>query len=178
MDAAKEAWARSGVPVVGCALAARAAGELRDQAGIDATTIARLERSLDRGHELEAGSVLIVDEAGMVGTRDLAVLAEAARRAQAKLVLVGDDRQLPEIEAGGAFGALADALGAIELQEVHRQTQGWDRAALADLRDGDIDGSPRPTASTDGWSPRRPPTTRAAHSSRTGGRRKAAASGR
>ena len=49
--------------------------------------------------------MLIVDEAGMAGTRDIAALADAAGRAQAKLVLVGDDRQLPEIDAGGAFRA-------------------------------------------------------------------------
>ena len=51
----------------------------------------------------------------MVGTRDLARLLDAAEQAQAKLVLVGDDRQLPEIQAGGLFSALADRLGAIEL---------------------------------------------------------------
>jgi excisionase family DNA binding protein len=83
--------------------------------------------------------VLIVDEAGMVGTRDIATLAGAAWRAQAKLVLVGDDRQLPEIDAGGAFRALAQRLGAIELREVHRQPEPWDRDALRALRGGDVE---------------------------------------
>jgi conjugative relaxase-like TrwC/TraI family protein len=138
LDAAQEAWARSGVSVLGCALAARAAGELRDQAGIDATTIARLRHAIAGGLELEPGSVLVVDEAGMVGTRDLAVLAVAAARAQAKLVLVGDDRQLPEIQAGGAFRALAESLGGVELHEVRRQSAAWDRAALVELRGGDV----------------------------------------
>jgi hypothetical protein len=73
--------------------------------------------------------VLVVDEAGMVGTRALDELAQAAERARAKLVLVGDDRQLPEIEAGGAFRALADELGASELRDVRRQREAWDRAA-------------------------------------------------
>jgi conjugative relaxase-like TrwC/TraI family protein len=139
LDAAVEAWRRSDMPVLGCALSARAAAELRDQAGVDATTIARLRKALDEGVALTAGSVLIVDEAGMVGTRDLAALAQAAERAAAKLVLVGDDRQLPEIEAGGAFRALAERLGALELREVRRQRDGWDRDALAALRDGDVE---------------------------------------
>lgn len=139
LEAAREAWQRAGVPVLGCALAARAAGELRDQAGIDATTIARLKRVLYSGHELTPGSVLVVDEAGMVGTRDLAALARAAERAQAKLVLVGDDRQLPEIQAGGAFRALAELVGALELHEVRRQRERWDREALSVLRDGDVE---------------------------------------
>ena len=75
----------------------------------------------------------------MVGTRDLARLLDAAEQAQAKLVLVGDDRQLPEIQAGGLFSALADRLGALELTEVRRQREAWDRDALAALRDGDIE---------------------------------------
>lgn len=139
LDAAREAWQRSGVPVLGCALSARAACELRDQAAIDATTIARLTHALDRGAALSRAGVLVVDEAGMVGTRDLARLADAAAQAEAKLVLVGDDRQLPEIDAGGAFRALADRLGATELREVRRQREAWDRDALGALRDGDTE---------------------------------------
>jgi Ti-type conjugative transfer relaxase TraA len=136
LDAAREAWQAAEVPVLGCALSARAACELRDQAGLDTTTIARLKRGLERGYRLTQGSVLIVDEAGMVGTRDLATLADAADLSDAKLVLVGDDRQLPEIEAGGAFRALADELDATELREVRRQREAWDRDALDELRHG------------------------------------------
>lgn len=136
LDAAREAWQRSDVPVLGCALSARAACELREQAGMDATTIARLTYGFDRGLGLAANSVLVVYEAGMVGTRALARLAEAAAAANAKL-LVGDDRQLPEIQAGGAFRALAERVGAVELQEVRWQRHAWDRTALAALRAGD-----------------------------------------
>ncbi len=143
LGAAVDAWQASGTAVLGCSLSARAACELRDQTGVDATTIARLRRALDEGVELSAGAVLIVDEAGMVGTRDLAALAVAAQRADAKLVLVGDDHQLPEIQAGGAFAALARQLGAVELREVRRQRHGWDRAALAALRAGDGDAFAR-----------------------------------
>src|SRR5947209_17943708 len=75
----------------------------------------------------------------MVGTRDLAALANHARERDAKLVLVGDDRQLPEIEAGGAFRALAEREGALELREVRRQREPWDRAALNALREGRVE---------------------------------------
>ena len=136
LDAAREAWTRSGIDVVGCALSARAAAELREQAAIDATTVARLRRALDRGHRLGYRGVVVVDEAGMVGTRELAELARHADDRGAKLVLVGDDRQLPEIEAGGAFRALAERQGALELREVRRQREAWDREALSELREG------------------------------------------
>ncbi len=138
LDAARAAWQHDGIAVRGCALSARAALELRDQAAIQSTTIARLRLDIGDGHGLPPNSVLIVDEAGMVGTRDLAELADHAAHAAAKLVLVGDDRQLPEIDAGGAFRALAARLGSLELRDVRRQREVWDREALAQLRDGSL----------------------------------------
>jgi hypothetical protein len=83
--------------------------------------------------------VLVVDEAGMLGTRQLARLLEATDDAQAKLVLVGDHRQLPELAAGGTFRALARELAAVRLTENHRQEHIWERDALDDLRHGDVD---------------------------------------
>jgi conjugative relaxase-like TrwC/TraI family protein len=139
LDAAREAWKRSRVDVVGCALSARAAAELREQAAINTTTIARITNALERGAPLPAGGVLIVDEAGMVGTRDLHKLSGAARDHDCKLILVGDDHQLPEIEAGGAFRKLANELDAKELHEIRRQDHGWDRQALTDLREGRVE---------------------------------------
>jgi len=139
LDAAREAWEQYGIDVVGCALSARAALELQDQAGIASLTIAVLRRRLQQGHELPCRGVLVVDEAGMVGTRALADLAAAVERVDGKLVLVGDDRQLPEIDAGGAFRALARQPGAIELREVRRQRHAWDREALDALRSGEVE---------------------------------------
>lgn len=139
LDAAREAWEGEGLPVLGCALSARAARELQDQSAIPAQTIAALRRGLETGHALPEHAVLVVDEAGMVGTRALADLAEATDRAGGRLVLVGDDRQLPEIEAGGAFRALAGRDRTLELHEVRRQREPWDRAALDALRRGDVE---------------------------------------
>jgi hypothetical protein len=136
LDAAREAWERSGQEVVGCALSAQAARELREHAGIETTTIADLKNRLDRGYRLPQAGVLIVDEAGMVGTRDLAVLDVWAQHTNTKLLLVGDDKQLPEIEAGGAFRAIAEHDGAVELSQVRRQDREWDRQALSALREG------------------------------------------
>ncbi|HWT95374.1 MAG TPA: MobF family relaxase [Solirubrobacteraceae bacterium] len=139
LEAAREAWEASGHRVYGCALSARAAIELETQAGIDSTTIARLKLDFDAGHALVPNNVLVVDEAGMVGSRDLRRLADEAEAVGAKLVLVGDDHQLPEIEAGGAFRGLAERLGACELHQTRRQQHEWDRGALAALRGGGVD---------------------------------------
>ncbi|MCW2986824.1 MAG: conjugative relaxase [Conexibacter sp.] len=139
LDAAREAWEAEGIPVLGCALSARAARELEDQSAIPGQTIAAVRGRLTVGYELPAGATLVVDEAGMVGTRALADLAEATARVNGRLVLVGDDRQLPEIEAGGAFHALAERPGTLELHEVRRQREPWDRRALDALRRGDVE---------------------------------------
>jgi ATP-dependent exoDNAse (exonuclease V) alpha subunit len=82
-------------------------------------TCDRLLGDLDRGRErLDARTVLVVSEAAMVGSRKLTRLLEHAEQAQAKLVWVGDDRQLAAIDAGGGFHALRLRLGASELTEV------------------------------------------------------------
>ena len=83
--------------------------------------------------------MLVVDEAAMVGTRTLGRLLAYAQTAEAKVVLVGDPCQLPEIEAGGTFTGLQDRLGASHLTDNRRQHNAWERATLAELRAGDPD---------------------------------------
>lgn len=138
LDAAREAWQLSGYQVWGCSLSARAAQELQLGSGIQSFTISRLLG--DFAHPNHGGlhekSVVVVDEAGMVGTRMLDRLLGHVERVGAKLVLVGDDRQLPEIDAGGAFAAIKNRLPVLELSEVKRQPDGWERHALDLLREG------------------------------------------
>jgi Ti-type conjugative transfer relaxase TraA len=138
LDAARDVWESSGVKVIGCALSARAAKELEAGSGIESSTIVALMKDLDDSNTpgLERDSVVVIDEAGMVGTRQLDALLNHAQDAGAKVVLVGDDKQLPEIAAGGAFRALKEELPAIELSEVRRQSNSWERDALELLREG------------------------------------------
>jgi len=137
LDAARQAWTASGHRVVGCALAARAATQLEAGAGIPSFTVSAMQAFLERDR-LPQDSVLVVDEAGMVGTRALDELTYKASRSRAKVVLVGDHRQLPEIEAGGAFGHLARGEHAIRLAENRRQRDRHERRALIDWRSGRI----------------------------------------
>src|SRR4051794_39800243 len=106
---------------------------------METSTLARLQLDIRHGYNLTPDSVLVIDEAAAVGTKDLAEIARHADEIAAKIVLAGDDRQLPEIEAGGAFRGLADRLGALELNDVRRQREAWDREALSALRDGSVD---------------------------------------
>ena len=138
LDAAREAWERSGYRVVGCSLSARAAQELQAGSGIPSNTLTSVLRDLDDPLQggFTAQTVVVVDEAAMVGTRDLDRLVGHAERVKAKVVLVGDDRQLPEIAAGGAFRGIKNRLAPIELGEVRRQPFGWERQALELVRNG------------------------------------------
>jgi ATP-dependent exoDNAse (exonuclease V) alpha subunit len=138
LGAAREAWQAAGYPVLGVATARRAANELQTGAGIQSTSIAALRSDLLRGGgaSLPRKCVLVVDEAGMVPTRELAELVDQVEGVQGKVVLIGDHRQLPEIGAGGAFRGLVQRGIAVELTENLRQVNRWEREALDHLRDG------------------------------------------
>ncbi len=139
LAAAGEAWRSSGYRVCGVALAARAAAELQGASGIPSGTLARFLADVEApGGGLDERSVVVLDEAGMVDSRRLARVLAAAESGGAKVVLVGNHRQLPEIEAGGGFSGLLRRLDAIELVDNRRQRELWEREALDDLREGDV----------------------------------------
>ncbi|MEE9228240.1 MAG: AAA family ATPase, partial [Acidimicrobiia bacterium] len=133
-----ELAALTGTPILGVALAARAAAGLEAATGIASATLTRLIGESNAGGGLPKGTILVVDEAAMVGTRQLAAVSDLVEDAQGKLMLIGDDRQLPEIDAGGLFRALANRLPAVELTDNVRQRHQWERTALAQLRHGSV----------------------------------------
>ena len=130
LSAARDAWARQGYRVHGAALAGKAAEGLEESSGIASRTLASWDYGWqrDRG-QLGKGDVLVIDEAGMVGSRQLARFVTEAEARGAKLVLVGDHEQLQAIGAGSPFRAIAERVGAIELSEIRRQNEGWQREA-------------------------------------------------
>ena len=134
LGAARRAWEAEGYEVRGAALAGKAADGLEESSGIRSRTLASLERSWERGKDtLNARTVLVIDEAGMVGSRQLSRVLAEADRAGAKVVLVGDPEQLQPIGPGAAFRAIAERTGFAELGEVRRQREGWQRQASVDF---------------------------------------------
>ena len=134
---ARHAWQLDGYRLLASAPTGIATLSLQGEGFEDVATCDRLLLDLEKGHEqLDARTVLVVDEAGMLGSRKLTRLLEHAQHAQAKVVLVGDDRQLAAIDAGGGFRALRLRLGASELTENRRQQQAWEREALDLVRSG------------------------------------------
>ncbi len=164
-----ELWQAFGYRVVGMALAGVAKENLAQGSGIPSETVALRLLQLDwkrdflRHHarqlkrllsgksthiytpsfQLDQRTVVVLDEAGMVGTKDMAALIEHIKASGAKLVLVGDRKQLQPIEAGGPFGAIQKVTGAVKLKHIIRQVldekdddPSWARKAIALLSEG------------------------------------------
>jgi conjugative relaxase-like TrwC/TraI family protein len=154
LGVARHAFTLDGYRVIGAAPTGIAATSLEAEGFEEVATLDRLLLELDhaageratarrggrhdQGDVLDGRSVLVVDEASMVGSRKLARLLDHTQRTGAKVVLVGDDRQLAPIDAGGGFRGLRVRLGASELTENRRQRQAWERDALELVRDGQV----------------------------------------
>ena len=139
MKVAREAWETAGFRVVGAALAGKAAEGLEKEAGIASQTLSSWELLWAKErNRLDEKTVFVLDEAGMVSSRQMAHVVETVTRAGAKLVLVGDPDQLQPIEAGAAFRAIVDRIGHAELGTIYRQREAWMQTASIDLSSGRI----------------------------------------
>ena len=140
VGAAAAAWRAAGHQVVGLAPSARAAAELSAATGDRAETVAKwLHEQDERDHRsVSAATVLVVDEASMLATTDLAALTDTVQARGAKLVLVGDPAQIGPVQrAGGLLADLARRTGSAELTAVHRFAQPWEAHASQLLRRGE-----------------------------------------
>lgn len=137
LAAVAAAYTADGSRVIGVAPSARAARELADGAHVDTFTVPRFHYHVT-DQRLDGRSVVIVDEAGMCGTVDLHSIVTTATSAGAKVILVGDHHQLPEVTAGGGFRAAVARAGTdvVELTVNRRQHERWEIDALDQLRHG------------------------------------------
>lgn len=134
LGVAREAWEAEGYEVRGVALSGIAAENLESGSGISSRTIASMEHGWQQDRDmLTSRDVLVIDETGMVGTRQLERVLSHAAEAGAKVVLVGDPQQLQSIEAGAAFRSIHERHGGAEIGEVRRQREDWQRDATRDL---------------------------------------------
>ena len=134
LGVAREAWEGAGYEVRGAALSGIAAENLEAGSAIPSRTIASLEHQWGQGRELlTSRDVLVIDEAGMIGSRQMERVLSAANEAGAKVVLVGDPQQLQAIEAGAAFRSIAERHGGVEITEIRRQQVDWQRDATRHL---------------------------------------------
>lgn len=137
LQIARKAWEAEGFQVLGTALAAKAAQGLQEGSGINSIHIHRLLFDIEKGRrKLSPKTILVVDEAGMIGTRMMEKIVSLTEQSGSKLVLVGDHKQLQAIDAGAPFRGLAERLGVIELKDITRQRERWARKAVTELAAG------------------------------------------
>lgn len=135
--ALKEIAGESGWEVIGTSLSWAASRNLADEGKLDsASAIADFTHKLDKGEiKLHDKSLIVVDEAGIVGSRDMHKILAAAEKAGSVVVLTGDPLQIGSVSAGGAFRAILEEKERhggrpyAELNEVRRQKQEWDKQA-------------------------------------------------
>jgi DNA transposition AAA+ family ATPase len=135
---------RTGRLVFGVAPSAKGARVLKRETGIDTDTLDKLLHEWNRTdrppldqYRLPAGTTVIVDEAGMVGTHSLAALARLAEAHRWRVALAGDPYQLQAVGRGGMFHELTLTGRVHELDRIHRFTEPWEAAASLKLRRGD-----------------------------------------
>lgn len=140
--AARIAFEESGFKVLGLSLSGKAAEGLEQSSGIESFTIASAlhhwKSELSSVPRLDSKAVLVVDEASMVGTRQLDELFAHADAAGAKVVLVGDRKQLPAIAAGAPFVSLSEQLGVARLTDIKRQVSEWGRTMVREFAEGSV----------------------------------------
>jgi len=149
MAALARAWRTGGGRVLGLAPSETAARVLGNAAGIPALNTAKViwehaqrdnsqrEGAWFSAYGLSPGDLWILDEAAMASRTDIDALVGLVASAGAKLVLMGDDRQLDSPEASGVFRMLVERTGAAQLGEVRRFSAAWEAAASLRLRSGD-----------------------------------------
>lgn len=134
---ARSAWERAGHRVLGAAVAGKAARGLQDAAEVPSRTVTAWLYAWQRGEaQLRKGDVLVIDEAGMIGTRQMQQLLAWVTKQKAKVVLLGDTRQLQAIEAGSPMQALIRTHGSAKIRDTRRHREEWQRQATRDFGDG------------------------------------------
>ena len=137
LQTAREYWEAQGFEVRGAALAAVPAKKLQQEIGIESATIAATLIQIENGSlKLTPKTVLVLDEAGMIGTNQMAQLINEVHRSRAKIVMVGDEKQLQPIEHGAPFKEIGNRIGKTELTEIVRQRDEWARQSVKDFAFG------------------------------------------
>ena len=139
LGAIREAHECSHFRVLGLAPTHKVTMDLKKDGFKEAKTCHSFLFAFKNGREkLDSKTVVVVDEAGMLGTTLSVELFNVIKSSGAKLVLVGDDRQLSSVERGGAFKFLSERYGAVELRDVRRQSIAWQKAVSEALAEGKI----------------------------------------
>ena len=139
LRAAKDVLEQSGYTVRGLAPTGKASRNLEQSADIPSKTVDKFLYDLARERDtFSQKDVVIIDEAAMLGNEKMKHVFEHAQALGAKIILVGDEKQLSSLDGGRPFEVLKNTLGAAEINTVRRQNHEWQRQAAQDFRQGEV----------------------------------------
>ncbi len=139
LKAVRMAHESEGYKVIGTSVAKLAADNLSREVGMNTYTSAKLLIDLRQGRlKIDDKTLVLIDEAGQLGTIDFSALLENIADYGAKVVLVGEDKQLDSVSHGGALRYLSkpDIAGTSRIETIRRQREQWSRNAVMYLRNG------------------------------------------
>lgn len=138
LSAIRDAHEHAGYRVVGMAPTNTVASDMRTREGFGEARTAHswLFRLKNNRDNWDSRTTIILDEGAMVSAPIMGEILDQVRQSGAKLIIAGDDRQLPSIERGGLFSEMVRAHGSAEITGVVRQHEEWQRQASMDLAAG------------------------------------------
>ena len=126
LGAARQAWEAAGYRVLGATIAGKAAASLEQESGIKSRTLASRMLAWSQCREkLTSKDILVLDEAGMIGSATMRSVLALAEAAGAKVVATGDTEQIAAVDAGSPMQAIANRVGQVTISEVRRQNTPW-----------------------------------------------------
>lgn len=139
LSVVREAYEKSGYELKGLSFTNKAAKNLESSSGIKSQSVdSFLYEVKDKRVSVHSKMILVIDEAGMLDSRKTLELVTLANEAKAKLVFVGDARQIQPILAGQAFEAQRKLSDSRQITRVFRQKQAWERNAVQNIREGNV----------------------------------------
>jgi hypothetical protein len=140
LSAVAQAYQRAGYRVIGTAVAWRAALQLGEECGIGSRALdSWLVRHRDGQAVFDGKTVLVVDEAGLLSTRQMHAVLSVAQASGSKVILAGDQRQLQAIGAGSGLTIVAEQVGSQRVDTNRRQKESWARTAVSRLARGEAE---------------------------------------
>ncbi|WP_303749371.1 MobF family relaxase [Stenotrophomonas pigmentata] len=141
-DLYSQAFIAEGKRMIGVAVSNNAAQKLQAESGMDSASVAKTLSMLRKGEmTLSDKDVVVLDEAGMVDTKDTRLLMVACHEAGAKLIMQGDTHQLQPVGAGAGMSLAKEVAGDAMLTEIRRQKKAQDRETAKDFYDQDEFGN-------------------------------------
>jgi conjugative relaxase-like TrwC/TraI family protein len=140
LKAAIKTYEAEGCQVIGAATAWRAARQLGDECQIEARAIDRwLAESKSEKSPINSRTVLVIDEAGLLSSRQMREVLALADETQAKIIFCGDERQLQAVGAGPGLRLVAEQIDSVRVDKNRRQKEAWAREMVNNLANGDAE---------------------------------------